>query len=74
MGSIHELINKHISKGLYKNALPKKNKKQKKRERETDYCPKAVGLLVNKQTNKKKKNDSEKFQTVTSLEGNKTVQ
>lgn len=40
---------------------------------ETDYYPKAFELLGYKQT-WGGKNDSEKFKTVTSLEGNKAVQ
>ena len=38
MGAIYELINKHISKGLYKN-----NALQKKKM-ETDYYPEVPGL------------------------------
>lgn len=54
MGAIYELINKHISKGLYKN-----NALQKKME--TDYYPEAAGLLVYKQMNRKKKKRLKNF-------------
>lgn len=43
-----------------------------KKKMKTDYYPKAFGLLGYKQT--WGRNDSEKFQTITSLEGNKAVQ
>lgn len=43
MGIIYELINKHISKELYK-------KMPCKKKMETDYYPKAFGLLGYKQT------------------------